>query len=319
MNRRWEESLHPRDLTGKFSHGHGGGGRGGPDIKVITRGSTGTTTHLTPLTGQFTDEQLTVRGEKVGKLAKEVSPTLSTDVTHMDGGRWSAERADVHRQIVDDLYAKAAHVPNEGKAIIAGGLGGAGKSSVLNKHAGVDKSRFLTINPDDIKEELAKRGLMPEVPGGEEFSPMERAGLVHEESSDIAKALAARAYADHKNVIWDITMSSDSSVRGRVKALKAAGYGQVDGLFVDIPVEKSVQRAMGRYKRGVNKWLKGEGHGGRYVDPRIIRAQKTSSGRTVNMDVFEGLKSGFSNWAHYDNSVDGRDPVLVANNGRIGQ
>jgi predicted ABC-type ATPase len=274
---------------------------------------------VAPLTGQLTDQQLTARGEKVGRLAKQFSPTLSTDKTHQDAGRWSAERAQMHRDIADELYAKAAHVPNEGKAVIAGGLGGAGKSTVLRDHAGVDQARFLTINPDDIKEILAARGMMPQVPGGQEFSPLERAGLVHEESSDIAKLLAAKAYADRKNVIWDITMSSDSSVKGRVTALKDAGYTQVDGLFVDIPVEKSVERAMKRYKGGVNKWLKGEGYGGRYVDPGIIRAQRTSTGRTVNRDVFQGLKKGFANWAHYDNSVDGRQPVLVDNNGRIGQ
>ena len=36
------------------------------------------------------------------------------------------------------------------------------------------------INPDDIKEELAQRGMVPEIDG---LSPMEATDLVHEESS----------------------------------------------------------------------------------------------------------------------------------------
>ncbi len=48
------------------------------------------------------------------------------------------------------------------------------------------------INPDDIKEEMAKRGMIPEVGG---LSPMEASDLVHEESSDVAKRLAVRACA----------------------------------------------------------------------------------------------------------------------------
>ena len=39
---------------------------------------------------------------------------------------------------------------------MAGGLGGAGKSTVLEKYAGIDRSKYLTINPDDIKEEMAE-------------------------------------------------------------------------------------------------------------------------------------------------------------------
>ncbi len=74
-----------------------------------------------------------------------------------------------------------------GRAIIAGGLSGAGKSTVLDHYAGIDRSQYLTINPDDIKEKMADRGLIPQVDG---LSPMEASDLVHEESSYIARRLA---------------------------------------------------------------------------------------------------------------------------------
>ncbi len=39
---------------------------------------------------------------------------------------------------------------------MAGRLGGAGKSTVLDGHAGIDQSRYLTINPDGIKERAVR-------------------------------------------------------------------------------------------------------------------------------------------------------------------
>jgi hypothetical protein len=41
----------------------------------------------------------------------------------------------MHRDLVDDLYAPAAEIPCGRRAVMAGGLGGAGKSTVLDRHA----------------------------------------------------------------------------------------------------------------------------------------------------------------------------------------
>ena len=112
------------------------------------------------------------------------------------------------------------------KAIIAGGLGGAGKTTVLTEHANIDLSQYLMINPDDIKAEMARRGMIPEVKG---LSPMEAADLVHEESSYLALRLALRAQRDGKNVIWDITMSTKKGAEGRIDDLRSAGYNEIDG------------------------------------------------------------------------------------------
>ena len=151
------------------------------------------------------------------------------------------------------------------KAIIAGGLAGAGKTTVLAEHAGIDRSQYLTVNPDDIKVELAKRGLIPKVDG---LSPMEASDLVHEESSHIAKQLALRARADGKNLIWDITMSSRESTEKRISDLRADGYTSVSGIFVDIPIDVSVwlvpTPATAKAKMS---YRLGKGLGGRYVPP----------------------------------------------------
>src|SRR5262249_36760906 len=64
---------------------------------------------------------------------------LATDCQHTidpDGLIWSAERDSMHDALVDDLYAECDAVPCEHKAIIAGGLPGAGKTTILGAYAG---------------------------------------------------------------------------------------------------------------------------------------------------------------------------------------
>jgi len=236
---------------------------------------------------------------------------LASDVQHTIDPRhevWSDRREVQHDAIIDKLYDRAVDVPNEHKAVIAGGLPGGGKSTVLERHAGIDRSRFLTIDPDEIKMELAERGLIPAVDG---LSPMEASDLVHEESSHIAKRLARRAQADGKNIVWDITMSSRTSTEYRIESLRASGYSQIDGIFVDIPVATSESRAEARHKIGQDEYQLGNGYGGRFVPPELIRRLADATWGSVNRKTFEEVKDQFSSWSIYDNSTDGRPPTLT--------
>jgi predicted kinase len=226
---------------------------------------------------------------------------------------WAPDRAVFHEEIITELYAKAADVPSDHKAVMAGGLGGAGKSTVLEKHAGIDRSKYLTINPDDIKEVIAEKGLIPEVRG---LSPMEASDLVHEESSYLAKQLAGRAIADGKNIIWDITMAGQASTQSRINDLRRAGY-TTEGIFVDIPVETSVQRAEGRHRHGHEAYRNGDGNGGRYVPPGVIRENADERWGSVNRRTFEAVKPQFDGgWSLFDNSVEGRTPQLEISSSR---
>jgi predicted kinase len=243
---------------------------------------------------------------------------LSTDVQHTLNGAgevWSSQRREIHDVLVHELYARSAGVPCEGKAILAGGLPGAGKTTVLREFAGIDLSRYLMINPDIIKEEMARRGLVPSVAG---LTPMEASDLAHEESSHIAKRLANRAEADGRNVIWDFTMSKTGSIADRVKSLRAAGYTEVDGVFVDIPVDVSVRRADARHREGHDAFRAGQGLGGRHVGESTILKSADAEWGSGNRRNFEELKSAFDTWSRYDNWVDGRDPVLVEAHARLG-
>ena len=228
---------------------------------------------------------------------------LATDEQHtIDRARevWSEERDALHDAIIDDLYARAADVPCERRAIIAGGLSGAGKSTVLDQYAGIDRSQYLTINPDKIKEEMAVRGMVPVVDG---LSPMEASDLVHEESSYIARQLALLAQADGKNIVWDITMSSHAKTERRIDELRASGYKSIQGIFVDIPVELAVTRSDDRHRVGHEDYRMGKGMGGRFVPEEVVRAQADPDWGSLPRKNFESIKHRFDAWSRYDNSA----------------
>lgn len=235
---------------------------------------------------------------------------LTTRLHTIDGkGQvWAEERELLHESILEGFYAKAADVPCDFKAIMAGGLGGAGKSTVLTGQAGIDLTQYLTINPDDFKEEMARRGMLPEIEG---LSPMEASDLAHEESSYLALQLALRAQAEGKNVIWDITMSTEKSTESRINDLRNAGYDHIEGLFVEIPVETSVVRTESRHRQGHEMYRIGEGLGGRYVPPEVIKSQEDPEWGSQNKKTFETLKGRFDEWSIYDNSPDGLPATLI--------
>jgi predicted ABC-type ATPase len=226
---------------------------------------------------------------------------------------WSADRVAFHDEIIEDLYQQAADVPCDRHAIIAGGLPGAGKSTILERYAGVDRSRFLTLDPDQIKSELARRGLIPQVEG---LSPMEASDLAHEESSRITKLLAARAQADGKNIIWDITMSSQSSTERRIADLRSNGYTHIEAIFVDIPPELSEMRVEARHRADQERYRNGQGLGGRLIPPEAIRLQSDDEWGSKNRKAFEAVKPSCDTWKLYDNSVDNRPALLMKSSER---
>ena len=258
----------------------------------------------------LTDAEHAERLTKVRELLEKArADGLATDRQHtIDPARevWSGEREALQDSIIDDLYARASGVPCERRAIMAGGLPGAGKSTILERHAGIERSEYMAINPDEIKEEMARRDMIPPVNG---LSPMEASDLVHEESSYVARQLALRAQADGKNIIWDITMSSRVSTERRIDELHSAGYTRIEAIFVDIPVETSVTRAGSRHREGHDKYRADEGLGGRFVPAEMIRAQADPEWGSRNRKTFEEVRHHFDSWCRFDNS--GTAPVLA--------
>jgi predicted ABC-type ATPase len=263
---------------------------------------------ILPLTDKEWAEHVT---EVRDTLDKARAAGLTTDRLYTidpDRKEWNAERNRLQGSLITDLYERAQEVPCDRQAIIAGGLGGAGKTTVLREQADIDLSKYLTINPDDIKEEMARRGMIPEI---DNLSPMEASDLAHEESSYIAKRLALRAMADGKNIIWDITMSSRESTEERVSNLREAAYSQIDGMFVDIPPALSITRTEIRHRKGHEQWRSDQGLGGRFVPPEVIEHQADPEWGSRNRRTYEAMKDKLDNWSIYDNSVHESPATLI--------
>lgn len=187
---------------------------------------------------------------------------------------WTTERNAAQGLLVTEVYARAARVPPERAAIMAGGLRGADKDGALAQE-GVDRSRYLTISVDCVLHEMAARDLIPRING---LSPMEAADFAHTEAQFLAKRLAVRALTDGRNLLWDISMASKSAVESWLSALESAGF-TTSGLFVDIGIEDSVRRSESLHRKGEEEYRQGRGYGGRYIPPEAIRALTDTEAR----------------------------------------
>lgn len=312
---KFDETDVVRDDHGRFSTTGGSGASGAEDglgqPKIPGTDTNGKTVDFTER-GNYVDKQTSVA----------VNNGHSTDQIYDGKDReghtvWSPDRVAVHNAILNDVYAGAAHVPNNGQAIITGGLPGSGKSSGLatafDSHLldGSEKE-YLTLNPDIMKEELANRGLIPDEktdPVLAGLSPMEKAALIHEESSYLTSQLAERAYADRKNVLWDITMNSRGSVEKRLNALDAGGY-EKQMIFTEATIETAASRAAGRYERGQAGYENGTNTlGGRFVSSSIGAAKVNDEWGTENRAVYESLKDRADKFVAID--TNGQPPKII--------
>lgn len=202
---------------------------------------------------------------------------------------YTQERADLHERIVDHFMREfeGKGLPkgiSQPKALFAGGVGGAGKGSIL-ADLGV-KKYFAIVNPDDIKEYLASEGHIPSIPG---LSPMEVSTLVHEEASHVSKILAERLKEEKYNICYDITMGGLASTEAKILNLKKAKY-KTGAVFVDITIEESEKRAAGRYKGGMDEFFAsgGQSIGGRPV-PKGVNNPSVRGHNSQNADNLERI------------------------------
>jgi hypothetical protein len=180
---------------------------------------------------------------------------------------WSPERNAAQGQLVAGLYAAAAGVPCWGKAIMAGGLPGAGTLATVQA-AGTDLASYLTVSISVVLEQMAGQRLIPVVAG---LSPLEAADLVHAEAQFIAKRIGMLALADGRNVLLDISWAARPSTDSWLAALRACGY-EIHGVFADITIDESLRRTDAAHRRGEEERRAGRGHGGRFIPPEAIRA-----------------------------------------------
>ncbi|MDZ5088722.1 zeta toxin family protein [Mycolicibacterium parafortuitum] len=179
---------------------------------------------------------------------------------------WSAERRDAHRRLLRDLWNQhAVTIPREAGAMLVAGVDGAGKTTMRsNPDNGLGADQYFVIDPDEIEEAMAQRGMIPHIDG---LSPLEASPLVHEEAWEIAERLAQLAYRERCNVLWEIPMNSPDAGH-RIAELSAIGY-EVNGGFVDVPVDVARERAVLRHRHNEDAYRNGSGYGGRLL-PMLV-------------------------------------------------
>lgn len=282
---------------------------GGPLASMLAMGRRPDGTMDWESRGSYVDERLTYLRDN----------GIDSQSLYKKNGEWTPERRAKQEALIEEIWqSRAAHVPNEGRGIFSGGLGGAGKGYALGKVEKVSDRDFFTVNPDDVKELMAKRDMIP-LELDPLMTPMELSPTVHEEASDIAKELAKRAYKQKKNVVWDLTMSSEGSIMGRVDTMRKHGYTNIGAMFVDTTVDRSVTQAMSRWQRGMNDLIAdGAGEGGRFLPSKATKENLPTPGSAYhsrNREVFEAIKHNFDGSILYQNLGDGMKHIETKGKG----
>ena len=209
--------------------------------------------------------------EEVRLIRRNVDDAPQTRDVYSHNGVYVPERQARHDKIVADTLAQATPVANP-TFVFTGGVPGAGKSTMLRN---VDLSNHVIVEHDAFKAAL------PEYKGW-------NAANVLSEASDITAKVMRIAIEQHKNVVYDGTMSNFRVNDALLKEVKALGY-KVKIYFMDTQPEMAMQRALGRYKNPP------PGQPGRFVDPVFIAQEDHKNIRTFNR-----LKSSADSYQRYD-------------------
>lgn len=226
---------------------------------------------------------------------------------------YSPERHEKQMELLKGYIDQFAHVPAEHKAWLIGGPSGAGKSTFLKKQGAEmglkmgekGPENAAVVNPDDVKDHMAKHGMIPDYPG---LKPAETAALVHEESSYLSKIIQHELLKTGKNVVFDLTVSGkpEKFIDKYVKPTEAAGYGKIKAAFVDGDIPTSLYRAGKRHQQPDKEGI--ATMNGRYVPYSVVAAQSPSPGskyKSQNRETFEAAaaKDAFASTLLYDNKT----------------
>lgn len=233
----------------------------------------------------------TLAGSVTGKS------TAQTHTLDSQGQVWHPDRAALHKDIVQQALEKAVNVPSGRSGILVGGVAGSPKRSAT-RLALPNPQDYVHVDHDRIKEDMALRGMVPEVRG---LSPMEASPLVHAEAVHIGHLIAHAALRSGKNLAVHLPMSDPDAVREHAQRLRDSGY-TVHGVYIHTPVDKAVKSWRSGHRSGHEKYRREEGPGSRYISPGLLGSTETSPGSSVNSETFEKSKPHLDSWEHWDAS-----------------
>lgn len=224
---------------------------------------------------------------------------------------YTAERQKLHDDMIQKFRNRFKNAERDGKVVFSAGLPGAGKTTILTQHSGINLDDYVTVSSDDFKEEFAERGLTESF---DNIGNLEVSTLSHEETSMLANRFLEEMSADGYNIIYDYTAKSVESTENRIGTLKNNGYKEEDMqfVFVDIPLETARERTIRRYEDGLNEMVKGGNTvGGRYLPDFVLDASESKTGKysSVNAEVVIEMHRrledmGLPKPKIYDNSGD---------------
>lgn len=254
---------------------------------------------------EYTDDEYNRHREYIRKVDAAYPSTHKQYTVKVKGKTvYTPERRAQQVELLNELEEKYQHVPNEGVAIFSGGMPGAGKTTFLKKTQ-KDLDRYASINPDDVKEAMVRKGMAPKIEG---LTPLETNSIIHYEAALLTNELYERAAQQKKNLVIDKTMGSENTVTKEVEDLKAKGYSKVSAVFVDVDPDVAYERIVARHRAGLNAFVKSEGKtlGERAVKGTIISGSRTDKEGfySKNSEVFQKVKERglFSETHYFDNN-----------------
>lgn len=228
--------------------------------------------------------------QEVREKLKTLKPTKGIHFNKATG-TWTAEREKIHDSIVDHFLAGKPALEKKPKMLLTGGYPGSGKSTMLNNAYPGWKEKYVHIDSDAIKNLLAQADGFKDVGW--------RASAYHNEADKVLKQLMKIAQENNMNILYDGTMKTYDKMKDIIKLYGNKGYG-FEMAFADLPIEKSMERAMARFM----------GSSGRFVDPLYIATHQR-----YNVNTFKKLKQyygkHFDNWYHYNTDVPFGDPAKL--------
>lgn len=203
---------------------------------------------------------------------------VDTQTRYKGADGYSPERAALHAQIADHLLA-GAPVSDTPTVTMTGGGPAAGKSVMLSGGA-IEVGGAPTIDVDGIK------AMLPEYQQGVREGNTQISSLVHEESSEIAKEIAAKGLADGKSLVYDSTGDNDvDKLAGKIQAFRDAGAKVVNGEYATVHPDTAWARAQAR----------GDATG-RYVPETYLRETHASISSVFPQALERGLYDNARLW-----------------------
>lgn len=193
---------------------------------------------------------------------------LLTDTSTIPG------REGLRAQLVDEHFTDAApRLLAEGERPIAwvmGGGGASGKGTLVKRlkaDGEIPERGAVEIDPDRIKTGGDGVSGIPEYAALRARGDGRAAAVVHEESSQVAKTVLARAIEGKFDLVLDRTLGDQAKGLAELQALKNAGY-EVRLFGVTVDPRAALQRAHARAEKS-----------GRHVPPgRLLEAHKGFAG-----------------------------------------